>query len=78
MPDPVVSGREPSGFLVFLDRDGTIIENRNYLSDPESVSLLPGAAEGLRRIQALDGRLVLSQISPESVANILIDRRPTR
>ncbi len=29
---------------VFLDRDGTIIEERHYLSDPDLVSLVPGAA----------------------------------
>lgn len=34
---------------VFFDRDGTLIEERNYLSDPEQVALLPGAAEAVRR-----------------------------
>jgi histidinol-phosphate phosphatase family protein len=34
---------------VFFDRDGTLIEERNYLSDPEQVVLLPGAAEAVRR-----------------------------
>ena len=37
--------------LVVLHRDGTIIEERPYLSDPEGVRLLPGAAEGLRLLQ---------------------------
>jgi D-glycero-D-manno-heptose 1,7-bisphosphate phosphatase len=37
---------------VFLDRDGTIIEDRNYLSDPDGVTLLPGAAEGIARLMA--------------------------
>lgn len=32
---------------VFLDRDGTIIEDRDYLGDPEGVYLLPGAAEAI-------------------------------
>lgn len=35
---------------VFLDRDGTIIEDRDYLSDPAGVALLPGAAEAVRRL----------------------------
>lgn len=35
---------------VFLDRDGTLIEERNYLSDPEGVSLIPGVTEALRRL----------------------------
>ena len=32
---------------VFLDRDGTVIEDRHHLSDPEGVRLLPGAAEAV-------------------------------
>ncbi len=34
---------------VFLDRDGTVIEDRSYLGDPTGVRLLPGAVEGLAR-----------------------------
>jgi D-glycero-D-manno-heptose 1,7-bisphosphate phosphatase len=30
---------------LFLDRDGVVIEERNYLGDPEGVALIPGAAE---------------------------------
>jgi D-glycero-D-manno-heptose 1,7-bisphosphate phosphatase len=33
---------------IFFDRDGTLIEERNYLSDPAQVSLMPGAAEAVR------------------------------
>lgn len=36
---------------VFLDRDGTLIEERHYLSDPEQVVLFPGVAEALLRLQ---------------------------
>lgn len=32
---------------VFLDRDGTLIENRHYLASPEGVALLPGVREAL-------------------------------
>lgn len=35
---------------VFLDRDGTVIEDRHYLADPEGVALLPGAAEAVARL----------------------------
>jgi D-glycero-D-manno-heptose 1,7-bisphosphate phosphatase len=35
---------------VFLDRDGTLIEEVNYLSAPEQVRLIPGAADAVRRI----------------------------
>jgi D-glycero-D-manno-heptose 1,7-bisphosphate phosphatase len=34
-----------------LDRDGTLIEEVPYLSDPARVRLLPGAAEALRRLR---------------------------
>ena len=44
---------------VFLDRDGTVIAERHYLHDPAGVELLPGAAQGLRRMQALGLWLVL-------------------
>jgi histidinol-phosphate phosphatase family protein len=32
---------------LILDRDGTVIENRHYLADPEGVELTPGAAAAL-------------------------------
>jgi D-glycero-D-manno-heptose 1,7-bisphosphate phosphatase len=37
---------------VFLDRDGTLIEDRHYLRNPADVRLLPGAAEAVRRLNA--------------------------
>jgi D-glycero-D-manno-heptose 1,7-bisphosphate phosphatase len=42
------AGWRPS--VGFIDRDGTTIEERPYLSDPRGVTLLAGAAEGLRRL----------------------------
>jgi D-glycero-D-manno-heptose 1,7-bisphosphate phosphatase len=45
--------------LVILDRDGTVIADRHYLSDPSGVELLPLAAAGLQKLQALGLRLVL-------------------
>ena len=33
---------------VFLDRDGTINEEVEYLNDPEDLRLIPGAAEAIR------------------------------
>ncbi len=44
---------------VFLDRDGTICADRNYLADPGGVVLLPGAAEGLAALQARGFALVV-------------------
>ena len=37
---------------IFLDRDGTIIEDRGYLSDPEGVCLRPGVKEVLKQFKA--------------------------
>jgi len=34
---------------IFLDRDGTIIVDEDYLADPEKVTLMPGAVEALRK-----------------------------
>jgi D-glycero-D-manno-heptose 1,7-bisphosphate phosphatase len=36
---------------VFLDRDGTIIEERDYLSRPEEVVVFPGASAALKQLQ---------------------------
>ncbi len=44
---------------VFLDRDGTINEEIGYLSDPEKVCLIPGAAEALVRLKMAGFRLVV-------------------
>ena len=37
---------------VFLDRDGTIIEQVHHLSDCTDVRLIPGAAEAIRMLRA--------------------------
>ena len=34
--------------VVFLDRDGTLIDDPGYLADPEGVRLLPGVGDALR------------------------------
>jgi histidinol-phosphate phosphatase family protein len=49
-------GRRPAAFL---DRDGTLIEERNYLSDPDDVALIPGAAEALRKLRDAGYALVV-------------------
>ena len=36
---------------VFLDRDGTIIEERNYLHRPEEIAIIPGTPGALKRLQ---------------------------
>ena len=44
---------------VFLDRDGTIIEEKEYLSRPEHVVIFPGAAEALKRLQDASFKLFI-------------------
>jgi D-glycero-D-manno-heptose 1,7-bisphosphate phosphatase len=45
--------------VVVLDRDGTIVVDRDYLDDPAGLSFLPGAAEGLQWLHANGYRLVV-------------------
>ena len=45
--------------FVVLDRDGTIIVERHYLSDPERVELLPRIASGLRQLSEMGLGLVV-------------------
>ncbi len=51
-----------------MDRDGTIIIEREYLSDPEQVELIPGASEALRRVRDIGLALAVatnqSAVSP--------------
>lgn len=57
---------------VFLDRDGTIIENQGYIADPERVRLIHGAPEAIRRFKAL-GHLVVLVSNQSGVARGLLD-----
>jgi D-glycero-D-manno-heptose 1,7-bisphosphate phosphatase len=44
---------------VFLDRDGTLIDDVGYICDPEDVRLVPGAADALRALRDAGFRLVV-------------------
>src|SRR5213079_1304864 len=44
---------------VFVDRDGTIIEDRDYCSDPKDVKIFPGATEALRRLKSNGFKLII-------------------
>lgn len=46
------SGIVRTGPALFLDRDGVVIVDRDYLSDPEGVELVPGAAAAMVRAAA--------------------------
>lgn len=44
---------------IFLDRDGTLIEDTGYVRDPEAVRLRPGAGPALARLKAAGFRLIV-------------------
>jgi len=44
---------------LFLDRDGTIILDKHYLSDPAGVELIPGVAAALAHARVLGYRLFI-------------------
>ena len=44
---------------VFIDRDGTLTEERFYMSDPDQVVLLPGAATALSDLREAGFKLVI-------------------
>lgn len=48
-----------------LDRDGTVIVERHYLSDPCQVELIPGAAPALRQLSKMGlGLVIITNQSP--------------
>jgi D-glycero-D-manno-heptose 1,7-bisphosphate phosphatase len=44
---------------IFLDRDGTLIEEKKYLHRPEEVAILPGSAAALRRLREAGFKLFI-------------------
>lgn len=56
---------------VFLDRDGTIIEDVGYLRDPGAVRLLPAAADAIRRLNA-NGLVVVVVTNQSAIARGLL------
>jgi D-glycero-D-manno-heptose 1,7-bisphosphate phosphatase len=58
---------------IFLDRDGTLIEDRGHLADPADVAFYPGAVEALQRLQ--DGFLFFIVTNQSGVAQGIIDMR---
>lgn len=45
--------------FVLLDRDGTIIVKKNYLSDPDGVRLIPGVLKTLKKLKGMGLGLVV-------------------
>jgi D-glycero-D-manno-heptose 1,7-bisphosphate phosphatase len=44
---------------VFLDRDGTIMEDCDYCSDPKDVRIFPGVREALLRLKSRGFKLII-------------------
>jgi D-glycero-D-manno-heptose 1,7-bisphosphate phosphatase len=44
---------------VFIDRDGTIMEDTNYCSDPKDVRIFPGVFEALGRLKSRGFKLII-------------------
>lgn len=57
---------------VFLDRDGTLVEDPGYLHRPEDVRLLPGAADAVARLNTA-GYLVVLVTNQSGIARGLYE-----
>ncbi len=64
---------------VFLDRDGTLIVDKHYLSKPDQLEFLPNAIAGLKQFQALGLKLIVvtnqsgiarGYFTPEDLASV--------
>ena len=62
-----------SSKAVFLDRDGTIIEDRGYIREPGDVALLPGAGEAIRKM-AEAGHLIVVVSNQSGIARGIFDQ----
>lgn len=62
---------------VFLDRDGTIIEDVAYLRDKDQVHLLPGAADAIKRLNE-SGFLAIVVTNQSGIARGLLSRNDYR
>lgn len=65
-----ISGN-PSRRAVFLDRDGTVVEDVGYLTDPSQLRLLAGSTEGIQQLQ--DQFLIVIVTNQSAVARGLLD-----
>jgi D-sedoheptulose 7-phosphate isomerase len=66
-----VQGRRPA---VFLDRDGTLVEERGYIRYQRDLALLPGAGAAVRRLNDAGLPVVLTT-NQSAVARGLIDEK---
>jgi D-glycero-D-manno-heptose 1,7-bisphosphate phosphatase len=57
---------------VFIDRDGTLMEDRHYVGRPEDVVLMPGAAAAVKRVNEA-GVLAVIVTNQSGIARGLFD-----
>jgi len=62
---------------VFLDRDGTIIQDVGYVRSPEQVRLLPGAAAAIRQLNS-NGWLAVVVTNQSGIARGLLSEEDYR
>ncbi len=62
---------------VFLDRDGTLIEERGYLHDPDGIALFPSTAPAIVRLRAA-GFAIVVVTNQAGVARGLFDEDAVR
>ena len=51
--------RDAPSPAVFIDRDGTIMEDADYCSHPKDVRIFPGVPEALRRLKSQGFKLII-------------------
>jgi len=62
-----------SSTAVFFDRDGTLIRDPGYISHPDQVELLDGAAEAVKEMQLLGYKTVVVSNQPGVAKGILTE-----
>src|SRR2546426_10308743 len=50
---------DPLSPAVFIDRDGTIMQDADYCSDPQQVKIFPRVAEALRRLKSKGFKVII-------------------
>lgn len=68
------SSQKPKKKYAFLDRDGTIIVDKIYLSDPEAIEFTPGAVQGMRLMLQAGFELIIIT-NQSAVARGIIDEK---
>jgi D-glycero-D-manno-heptose 1,7-bisphosphate phosphatase len=55
----MTASAETRAAAVFVDRDGTIMQDADYCSDPEQVQIFPGVPEALRLLKSNGFKLII-------------------